>query len=207
MAKFRSTTFGAISGKHGTAVATVRNGASVLRVFTPPSNPKSPGQTAQRLKFGLVTSSLNPLRNIINDGFGSKHGFFQSVSLALRNAVEGDSPNYSINFAKVVIASGTLPQSPSAEVRTLTGTNVSVTWNTVTWANGLPSDLVYICFFNPVNRMAVYMKESVTRNNGSLDVELPAFWKGTTVHVWLFFASEDRLHTSQSQYIGTIIPA
>jgi len=64
MAKYTSTTFGKISGKHGTAVAAIMNGQPVLKVFTPPANPNSAGQQSQRIKFGLVASGLNPLRNI-----------------------------------------------------------------------------------------------------------------------------------------------
>ena len=70
MAKYLSTTFGKISGKHGTAVAAVVNGESVLKIFTPPSDRKTTGQLAQRSKFALVFSALNPLRNIITVGFG-----------------------------------------------------------------------------------------------------------------------------------------
>ena len=49
MAKFSSTTFGPISGRHGTAVAaTTKDGKSYIRVYRAPSNPKTEKQVAHR---------------------------------------------------------------------------------------------------------------------------------------------------------------
>lgn len=55
MATFNSTTFGAISGRHGSAVAAyTKNGKCILKVFKTPSNPNTDKQVAQRTKFGFV---------------------------------------------------------------------------------------------------------------------------------------------------------
>jgi len=206
MAKYNSTTFGKISGKHGTAVAAVMNGKPVIKVFTPPSNPNSPGQQAQRMKFGLVATSLNPLRNIIIVGFGSKQGYNQATSVALRNAIAGTYPELSINYAKVVIASGSLPQSPNVEIAYVANSGANVSWDSETWTSGSPNDAVHIAFLNPVTQMAVYMAGQATRQNGVLTAELPATWRGATIHAWIFFTSADYQLTSASQYLGTIVP-
>lgn len=61
MASFSSSTFGSISGRHGTAVAAVnKNGNNVLRLYRKPSNPNSPKQLSQRMKFSVVTKGLAP---------------------------------------------------------------------------------------------------------------------------------------------------
>jgi len=62
MARFTSSTFGKISGKHGSAVAAVRkNGLNILKVYRIASNPNTKGQKNQRGKFGFVMKELNCL--------------------------------------------------------------------------------------------------------------------------------------------------
>jgi hypothetical protein len=207
MAKYLSTTFGKISGKHGTAVAAVVNGESILKIFTPPSNPNTQGQLIQRLKFGMVLSSLNPLRNVITVGFGDKRGYYQAASFALRNAVTGTYPDLSINYPKIILSSGSLPQSPAVTIAAPGDMNVSVSWDKTVWSNGSSDDPVFIAFLNPVTQMVVFSEAQAKRDDGTLNVLLPAPWLGATLHVWLFFNSVDRKQSSVSQYAGTIIPA
>ena len=206
MAKYRSTTFGSISGKHGTAVAAIMNGKPVIKVFTPPSNPNSPGQQSQRLKFGIVATALNPLRNIVNIGFGGRLGYSKATSLALRNAVTGIYPDLSIDFSKVLVASGSLPQSPNASINVVAGTGAQITWDVATWSNGSVDDLVHIGFLNPETHMPVFVQAQAIRQEGAITAELPVIWRGATIHAWLFFTSNDYQLSSVSQYLGTIVP-
>jgi hypothetical protein len=204
MSKFSSTTFGKISGKHGTAVASTREGKSILRVYTPPSNPNTDAQQSQRIKFGLVAVSLNPLRNIIYYGFGGTNGYSQAYSLALRNAITGTYPAFSINYAKVMLSSGSLPQSPSVNVTKGAGTDVTVEWDVSVWTNGSPDDLVHICFLNDSTKAVVYSQAQVIRSAGQSAIVLPAVWAGAVIHCWIFFASPGSQKCSVSQYIGTV---
>jgi hypothetical protein len=65
MSKYISTTFGYISGRHGTAVAAVqKDGTTVLRVFNPPSNPRKEAQTVQRTKFAMVNQELSVMSKL-----------------------------------------------------------------------------------------------------------------------------------------------
>jgi hypothetical protein len=207
MAKFFSSTFGKISGKHGTAVAAIVKGVSILKVFTPPANPNSLGQKTQRLKFGMVTTALNPLRNIITVGFGSKDGFNQAVSIALRNAFLGNYPDFTINYSKVIVASGSLPQSSSALVSAQQDMNVLVNWDTTIWKNGTGLDDAQIAFLNADTQMVIFVEAQAKRQDGKFTAILPASWKGETIHTWLFFTTTDGQQSSVSQYLGTIVPA
>jgi hypothetical protein len=206
MAKFLSTTFGKISGRHGTAVAAIVGGESVIRVFTPPSNPNTTAQQAQRLKFALIANFLNPLRIITTIGFGDKHGHYQAASLALRNAISGVYPDFSINYAKIVLSSGSLPQSPLVSLSALANMNVSVNWDKTLISSGTAIDFVYVVFLNPVNQTFVFSEAQAIRDNGTLTVILPAPWLGATIHSWLFFTSADHKQNSVSQYLGTVVP-
>jgi hypothetical protein len=207
MAKFLSTTFGKISGRHGTAVAATIKGETIIKVFTPPSNPNTQKQQAQRLKFGMIANALSPLRNIIAIGFGDKRGYYQAASLALRNAIEGTYPAFSVNYAKVLISSGSLPQSPAVSISAPGNMNVTVVWDKTVWSAGAPGDPVYVAFLNPVTQMVVFAEAQGKRDDGTLTILLPGPWLGATLHAWLFFTSADRKVSSVSQYIGTVVPA
>ncbi len=206
MARYISTTFGKISGKHGTAVAAIVNGESIIKVFTPPANPNSLGQQAQRLKFGMIVSALNPLRNIITVGYGSKDGFNQAVSIALRNAILGDYPDFTINYSKILVSSGSLPQSSIASVTAQQNMNVLINWDTTIWKNGSGLDVAHIAFLNESTQMVIFVEAQAIRQDGEFVAILPATWNGETLHTWLFFTTTDGQQSSVSQYLGSVVP-
>ena len=75
MAKFNSTTFGAISGRHGSAVAaTTKDGKNYLRVYRAPSNPNSDKQIAHRTKFSFAIKSLGCFRNLFKETYNNSRG-------------------------------------------------------------------------------------------------------------------------------------
>ena len=207
MAKFLSSTFGKISGRHGTAVAATIKGETVIKVYTPPSNPNTKKQQAQRLKFGMIANALRPLRAIITVGFGDKRGYYQAASLALRDAISGTYPDFSINYAKLVLSSGSLPPSPATSISASGNMNVAVEWDKTVWSTGDASDPVYVAFLNPLTQMVIFAEAQAKRGDGAVTILLPAPWLGATLHAWLFFTSDDRKLSSVSQYLGTVVPA
>ena len=90
MSKFISSTFGLISGRHGTAVAMISKstGKNYLRIHFVPSDPKTAKQLAQRAKFGFVTSEMNCFHNLFKITFGGNQGVSHGLSLAFK-AVTG----------------------------------------------------------------------------------------------------------------------
>jgi hypothetical protein len=203
MSNYISTTFGRIIGKHGTAVGAIREGKAVLRIFTPPSNPNSVKQQTQRMKFGLVLSSMKPLRKAITIGFGSKRCFYQAISLALNSAVSGVFPHFTFDYSKVKVSSGLLAQGVSAKVSLLAGNLASVEWTPDVWAGGSANDMLYVVFLDSATGIAKFDLTGVTRQNGKFTVELSAAEPGSTFHVWLFFS--DATQCSNSQYLGTVV--
>ena len=70
MAQFNSLTFGTISGRHGSAVATTtKNGKSFLRVYRKPKDAKTEKQVAHRNKFSFAIASLSSMREIFKNSF------------------------------------------------------------------------------------------------------------------------------------------
>ena len=132
MSTFDSTTFGKISGRHGSAVASISKatGKNYLRVFTAPSNPKSPKQVAHRAKFALVNKELNCMRNLFKITFGNAGGVGLGISLGFKDAVVGEYPDYAIDFSKLTISRGGLNTSGLNTVTYMNDTSIQLSWDT-----------------------------------------------------------------------------
>ena len=112
MARFTSSTFGKISGKHGTAVAAVRkDGLCILKEYRIASNPNTSGQKNQRGKFGFVMKELNCFRKLFTITFGGQYGINKAVSLAMKNAVTGEFPAFEMDYSHVQISEKTFTQN------------------------------------------------------------------------------------------------
>ena len=205
MARFVSTTFGTISGRHGSAVATTtKNGQSILRVFNAPSNPKTEAQMTQRTKFALVNKELSYMNDLFKISFHSNSGKNKAVSLALRNAVTGTYPNFSIDYSNLTIASGKLQITDQLSINTTTGTSVKVDWDSTIGTESTSDDVVNLVFLNTLSKVVLLKQATAVRSEGTVDVELPSAWAGASIHSWIYFSNTDTSATSNSQYLSLL---
>lgn len=205
MAKFNSTTFGTISGRHGSAVATTtKDGQSILRVYKAPSNPRTEGQVSQRSKFALVNSELRYMSKLFKITFGSSKGLQKACSLALKNAVVGESPNYSIDYSKLIIAQGAVQPAEQAVANVSQGITVGIEWDDTVGYQASEHDNVNLVFLNDVSKVGVIFQNQAQRMNGSIEVDLPDVWVGAAIHCWLYFSTPQGDTTSTSQYLALL---
>ncbi|WP_243347244.1 DUF6266 family protein [Parabacteroides sp. FAFU027] len=205
MAKFFSTTFGEISGRHGNAVAAVtKEGKCILKVFRAPSNPNTDKQLAQRSKFGMVNSELCKLQNLFSITFGYKEGKSRAVSLALANAITGDYPDYAIDISKLTFSEGNVTPTGSTTAEKVEGSKVKITWDTTTSLQEDVMDGVNLIFMNSDSKLTILKQNVTLRPNGSFEVELPAVWIGAEIHCWIYFSNPAGNTTSNSQYISLL---
>ena len=209
MSKFVSTTFGLISGKHGTAVAVVQpDGTNVLRVYNPPVDKKTPKQLAQRAKFGLVNGALANFREAIRIGYKDRYGFRKASSFMLKNGVTGQYPDLQLDYTKLPIAAGPLPGAPDVTaVADELSTGIKLTWNTIISVLGVAAsetDLINVVAYNELTSMCLQELVVAARSLGTATVELPDTWFGSNVHVWVYMSSADGTYNSDSSYAGLI---
>ena len=206
MSTFVSTTFGKISGRHGSAVAAdLKNGMNVLKVFNAPFNPNSVKQVAQRTKFKFVVYSLSCLFNLFKITF---HGLGESnhaVSLAMKNAVTGTSPDYSMDYTKLAMTEGRICGGGDLSASKTTGASVNVNWAKSTdKTSSRETDTVSLIFFNEAVREAVLFKNCARRTAETIEVDLPPEWAAGKVHIWIYFSNADGSRNSNSQYISEV---
>lgn len=209
MAKFSSSTFGTISGRHGTAVAvTYKNGKSILRLYRKPANPNTPKQLANRTKFSVVNKALTPLREIIKTGYRDTAAFPKVAGKALGEAVIGEYPDFSIDFSKIQIATGTLQTAEKATAKLSAEMfGIDLTWDTTIGfqpSMGNENDTVNVICFNKNSQLALSFNGVAMRKEGLAVITLPEIWQGTDLHCWIYLTSADNLSHSNSTYVSLI---
>ncbi|MFT3754042.1 MAG: DUF6266 family protein [Paludibacter sp.] len=207
MAKFNSTTFGTISGRHGSAVAaTTKEGKSYLRVYRAPSDPKTDKQVAQRSKFAFANSSLSCFRNLFRETFNHRRGLNMGISYALKNAITGDYPDFTIDYSKLVFTVGNVNQALTVSANH-TDNKVTINWDFVDASQSKPDDNVSFIFFNEDTQLSIHMKDVCLRAEKTTEIELPDAWKGSEVYCWLYISATNNsmiTNYSASQFVDTL---
>ena len=205
MAKFNSTTFGAISGRHGSAVAaTTKDGKNYLRVYRAPSNPNSDKQIAHRTKFSFAIKSLGCFRNLFKETYNNSRGMNMGVSHAIKNAIIGESPDYSIDYSRLVFTKGNVNQAVNPVI-TVDNLTANLNWDYVEAVNSKPQDSVNAIFFNEDTQLSIHLKELGFRSDKVGTYNLPEVWKGSTVYCWIYFTAKNNttISSSESQFVSS----
>jgi len=204
MARFISTTFGKISGRHGNAVAvTTKDGRCFLRVYTKPKDPTTPKQLAHQAKFGLVSKELSCLGTIFKITFNDKRGKNKAVSLAYKNCIVGEYPNFTLDYSKMIFTVGNLDITGRVTATVSGGTTIKLEWESSVFSHSNPNDTLNLVFFNESSKKGLLKHNLAERTMGSVFLEMPAIWAGAQIHCWLYFTSQGGIN-SPSQYVSLI---
>jgi hypothetical protein len=205
MAKFNSSTFGTISGRHGNAVASIgKDGQNILRLYKAPSNPNTKAQITQRSKFGFANSELSPFRDIFKITFRNNKGMNQAVSYALKNAIIGTSPNFSLDYSKLSFAWGSIQFPDDINVAVLTGTTIKIDWDTTLRTEDETPDELNLVLMNADSKFTILREKVAIRDEGTVTYELPQMWAGKKVNCWVFFSTPESNQTSISMFLGLL---
>jgi hypothetical protein len=205
MARFTSSTFGKISGKHGNAVAAVRkDGTCILKVYRIASNPNTLGQKSQRAKFGFVMKEINCLRKVFTYTYGSQYGISKAVSQSMKLAVNGDFPNFILDFSKVHISDRMLNEPIKFEMNKLNPQAIRITWDSNCCPPNLKSANVSLVLLQPESKEVSWEQNVVSLNSDFTELIIPAVWESKKLHIWLYISPSDNYLTIQSTYLGII---
>lgn len=211
MATFLKGITGSYSGRVGNVIGSSWRGIDYIRSLPRKSSkPASLDQQAQRARFGMTTSFLKSIKDILMVGYADsklrgKTGYNVAFQHFINHAILGVFPSYSIDFSMVQISKGNLSNLMALEVTETFPQVLSLTWQPdVNRFNAFTDDQVIVLLYNPSdNLFSAY--EGVTRLDASLEIALPVSYSGKTVVGWTFNIHRDGKTTSNSQYIGEFV--
>lgn len=200
---------GTFSGKVGSVIGSSWRSIDYLK-----SLPKKSGkeatteQVAQRTKFAMAPVYLRPIKDILNIGFSDKNlnkttGYNAAVKIFLTQAIQGDYPDYRVDFSKIVMSKGSLSVF-HALAATLTGNDLVLTWNSIlNRYNAFTDDSLMVVVLN-ATKMMYLIYENITRADLTYTINMAADFTGDVLHTWAFAIKREGDIVGNSQYLGSV---
>jgi hypothetical protein len=128
--------------------------------------------------------------------------FNAAMSYIVANAISGEYPNHTLDFAKVLVSRGSLFPVENASAEADAG-KITISWTDNSGiSDALPTDVAMPLVFNPLKVEAVFSTSAAARADGMAEINLPADWVGDNVEVYLGFVSADGKAIANSIYLG-----
>lgn len=188
MSKVLGGLLGSFSGKIAGIVGGRWKDVQYARAYVVPANPNTVPQQQKRLRFKLTALfALTVLGNVLQpymDQFirgMSAFNWFIRKNIALFVGT--------IDYAMVKLTEGSL-FSAVIDTPSNVAQLITCTFETALGSNGLATDLVYACVYNPTTGRMSFASAEVLRSAGTIDVQLPAD-VATDVTVYLMTVRRD----------------
>jgi hypothetical protein len=208
MATLKNGILGGFSGKAGTVIGYQSRGQDRIRAVSkhPPKKPTQ-RQRESRAKFKVLNDWRNGLFDFFTLTFINHTHEHSAQNAAHRHNVgiiNGEYPNYEIDYSKVIISSGNLPSLKDAEMMVDENKKLHITWKSIINSGAKHGDLValLICYDKPN-----YYQESTAaayRMNDEVYFQLQYPPEMTFAHVYITVISDDRQRAANSNYLGKI---
>ncbi|HWW39580.1 DUF6266 family protein [Pedobacter sp.] len=207
MATFKNGILGPFKGKVGKVVGYELNGQYVMRGigYGKVNRKPTPKELANRKRFAIAQTWLQPLLEFLRVGFQDYAPTFQGFSAAksylLNHAINGTYPDFVIDPALVLVSFGQLAQASSSNVTSQQPNTLTFTWEPGKHAY---DDRAMFVAYNLEEGIAESDTSAAKTQNKIGTFVLSKGFSGKEVHVYLAFVSEDRKSRSNSQYLGKI---
>lgn len=211
MAKFSQGILGGFSGKLGTVVGSVWNGKQIMRARAAShKDANTEAQQMQRSKWSLAIEFLKPLTAYLRTACAP---YAQSVSLTtfnvamsylLKNAIDGEYPDYVVVPEMVRVSFGSLANVLNPTV-SLADSVATFTWADNTGdGDAAETDLVLPVVYNVEAGAAVCDVSSFVRSAAQAQLDIPDAWSGSELHCYVATISADGGTASNSLYVGSV---
>ncbi|MBB5440788.1 hypothetical protein HDC92_004492 [Pedobacter sp. AK017] len=207
MGKFEDGIFGIFKGRIGNLVSYQLKGKNVIRRIGKTNKPPSLKQLTARQKMKVTADFLKPLLPFINVGFEmsvagtDRHPHNEATAYIYKNALQGDYPNISIDYSKVLLSQGSLEPAINPQAR-LSSHTLSITWEVSPEMNwGIKNDRTMLLVYCPELHKAIYVLSGATRITGQDEIELPANYLGREIHLYIAFRASNGKNISNSVWL------
>ena len=174
--------------------------------------PVSDEQLEHRLRFAASVAFAKPISYVFNIGYGrlAKQrvtGYNLAVAQIYRDALVGEYPDISVDPALVQISAGDLVRPRNPQVEALPGQMLRMAWinNTRRGVKADHSDRAIAVVYNADKAEYVYDTATAERLDEELLLELPDYFAGDEVNVYLGMVSRTGGIACNSLYLGTVV--
>ena len=200
---------GSFSGKIGTVIGSTWRGQWVMRGLTTKKRGKSdPSQLQQQAKFGLMIKFLRPLGSLLSQTYditpAEMTGINKALSDNIKNAITGVYPAFTVDFTKLSLSKGILPNAESPTAASTVAGKITFTWtdNSGT-GDALATDMAFVAVYNDTLNRWIFKQNIAARNAGTYTLDVTAF-SGKPVQTYFGFISADGSSVSDSLYTGQV---
>lgn len=202
---------GGFSGKVGTVIGGNWNGVDYMRGNPGQiSNPQTEAQQNQRHKMGAMVRFLRPMTEFLRVGFKKQavkmSAFNAATSHNMAHAIHGTSPDFEIDYSKVMVSQGKLPMAENPGVSSPGHAQVAFTWEDNSSEKGaMPGDRAMLLMVDAENGKVFSVMEGNLRADQGQLVALPAHFSGVEVHCYIAFRNAKQTEISDSRYAGSVM--
>lgn len=217
MGILRSGIFGGFRKKAGPVVGRRGRGKNIITALHHPStNPPTEAQMDAKDKFGLLTSFLSVISELVNIGFKhyakNRKPLNVAYSYNYENAFVMEDGHYLLNYPKIMYSRGHI-ETPNGAHVVLEGSSPTSLARSVKFS-WLPQDQSIYCqytdlatflVYNSAADKAVVVVNAIDRYSLEYTVELPLEFEGDMVHCYMSFASANGKLKGDSVYVGEVV--
>jgi hypothetical protein len=211
MGRIKQGANGGFSGKAGSVIGSSWKGIDYIKGRPKTSSkPASQRQLEQQAKFRLAVNFLKPIKDLLNStcvslSQGRAMGFNMALKQVLAEAVIGDYPDYSIDYAAVKLAYGPLAIAKGSVVAEAGGV-LKVTWSPqLNKYNAFGDDEITVLIYDPETNIYTHGLDGITRAAAEMDITLDAEMISQTLEIYYFFTDRDGKKISPSRYAGEVV--
>lgn len=200
---------GPVKGKVGNIVVSSWKGKPYVKSV--PGERKSaptPKEVINRKKWAMAQAWLKPITEFVRQGFSgytpTVEGFLAAKSYLLKNAFEGEAPDFIINPALVKVSFGELPLPQNIAAAAISDKDIQFTWDTGNISTEKSKyDQAMLLAYNIEHGWCQKKLIGEMRKTGAdtLKLHAPA---NNTFHLYIAFVAADRMSQSDSVYLGTV---
>lgn len=210
MGTYNKGILGNFNGKVGSVVGSTWKGKPVMR-SAPPRKRKGQSSDLQlqvQARFTLMTKFLRPLTSLVNQTYNKSAvemtAFNKAFSDNIKNAITGIYPAITVDYAKVLLSKGSLPNATTPAVASTVAGKLVFTWTDNSGINrALISDIAFVAAYNEELNHWIFNQSAVTRNAGTYSLDVTAF-SGKSVQTYIGFVSAGGKIVSNTVYTGMV---
>ena len=220
MAKIEHGILGGFSGKVGTVIGGTWKGIDFMRSKSKRRNfVPTQKQLEQQVKFALIMRFVQPMSALLEVTFVDyavrKTGINSAFSYIYDNAITGVFPDFAIDYSKVLVSRGIMPNVLGPAVvsgpvagawpGTFAGAGSILTWS---WTDGggagtQPTDQAVLVAYCPERKQVIFTTNGGDRSALTADLNLATF-TGLAIETYIGFISADGRNVASSIFTGEV---